>query len=62
MFKRVIFENWTEAIPELSFWLTFGVFLAIILRACFMKKEKLEHLENLPLEDQAPTNSKHKQQ
>jgi hypothetical protein len=52
MFKRVIFENWTGGIPELSFWLTFGVFLAIILRACFMKKKTLEHLENLPLEDQ----------
>ena len=52
MFKRVIFENWTVGIPELSFWITMGVFFAIVLRALLMKKDKIKHLENLPLEDQ----------
>lgn len=61
MFQRIIFEDWTEGIPELSFWLTFGVFLAIVLRALFMKKEKLQHLENLPLEDQPCDNTEDEQ-
>jgi hypothetical protein len=61
MFKRVIFENWTEWIPELSFWLTFGVFLAIVLRVVVMKRGTIEHLENLPLEDEPRDNLKEKQ-
>jgi len=51
MFKRIIYDNWTGIIPLISFWLTFGVFLAIIVRAIFLKKDVVHHLENLPLED-----------
>lgn len=62
MFKRIIYDDWTSIIPLISFWLTFGVFLAITARALFLKKPMVNHLENLPLEedDNANTNESSK--
>tara|TARA_R100000027_G_scaffold50114_4_gene38794 strand:- start:10905 stop:11087 length:183 start_codon:yes stop_codon:yes gene_type:complete len=59
MFKRIVYDNWTQIVPIISFWLTFGVFLAITLRALFYKKDYIRHMGNLPL-DESPreTNSK----
>ena len=51
MFKRIIYDDWTSIVPLISFWLTFSVFLAITIRALFMKKATVAHMENLPLED-----------
>lgn len=51
MFKRIIYDDWTSIIPIISFWLTFGVFLAITVRALFLKKTTVSHMENLPLEE-----------
>ena len=51
MFKRIIYEDWTTIVPIISFWLTFGVFLAIVVRAMLLKKNTVHHMENLPLED-----------
>ncbi len=51
MFKRIIYDDWTNIIPLISFWLTFGVFLAITVRALFLKKSTVNHMENLPLEE-----------
>lgn len=51
MFKRIIYENWTDGVAEISFWLTFGVFLAIVIRALLMKKKDVDHMGHLPLED-----------
>jgi hypothetical protein len=51
MFKRVNYEAWTEGLPEISFWLTFTIFLIILLSVLFMRKEKIKHMENLPLEN-----------
>lgn len=51
MFKRIIYDDWTSIVPLISFWLTFGVFLAIVLRAMFLKKSTIHHMENLPLDD-----------
>jgi hypothetical protein len=51
MFKRIIYDDWTSIIPLISFWLTFGVFLAITVRALFLKKTTVSHMENLPLEE-----------
>jgi cbb3-type cytochrome oxidase subunit 3 len=58
MFKRIIYDDWTSIIPLISFWLTFGVFLAIIVRALFLKNTTVNHMENLPLnEDEKPTSN-----
>lgn len=54
MFKRIIYDDWTQIVPVLSFWLTFGVFLAITVRALCFKKDYVNHMGNLPLEDDAP--------
>jgi len=51
MFKRIFYEDWTLVIPVISFWLTFGVFLAITARAYLLKKQTVQRLESLPLED-----------
>ncbi|GHC05372.1 hypothetical protein [Cerasicoccus arenae] len=53
MFKRIIYDHWTHIVPILSFWLTFGVFLAITVRALFFKKDFVQRMGNLPLEDDA---------
>ena len=51
MFKRIIYDDWASIIPLISFWLTFGVFLVITVRALFLKKTTVSHMENLPLEE-----------
>lgn len=51
MFKRILYDDWTSVIPLISFWLTFGVFLAITARAYLLKQKTVQHLESLPLED-----------
>ena len=50
MFKRIIYNDWTEVIPIISFWLTFGVFMAICIRALVLKKTKIDKMKNLPFE------------
>ncbi|MGJ8638476.1 MAG: hypothetical protein ACSHYA_03710 [Opitutaceae bacterium] len=51
MFKRIIYDDWTTIVPVISFWLTFGVFLAIVVRALLLKKTTVNHMEQLPLDD-----------
>ena len=58
MFKRIIYDEWTTIVPLISFWFTFGVFLTISVRAIFMKKDAVRHMEQLPLED-PDTESQH---
>ena len=60
MFKRIIYEDWASYVPIISFWFTFSVFVAISLRAIFMKKDKVRHMGHLPLEDDDSTKSKDK--
>lgn len=60
MFKRIIYDDWTTLVPLISFWFTFGVFLTISLRAFLLKKDTVQHMEQLPLEEDASSNpSKH---
>lgn len=51
MFKRIIYDDWTSIIPLISFWLTFGVFLAITVRALLLKRKQVERSAHMPLED-----------
>lgn len=59
MFKRLTYEDWTTIVPIVAFLLTFGTFLAIVIRAMLMKKKKREHLANIPLEDEKPLPDDH---
>lgn len=52
MFKRIVYDNWTHIVPIISFWLTFGVFVAISIRALCFKKDYVNHMGHLPLEDE----------
>jgi hypothetical protein len=61
MFKRIIYDDWTTYVPLISFWFTFSVFLIICLRAFFLKRDAVRHMENLPLEEDASHNTKHSQ-
>lgn len=60
MFKRIIYDDWTTIVPIISFVFTFGVFLAICLRAFFLKKDKVKHMKNLPLEDEDSSSKENK--
>lgn len=51
MFKRIIYDEWTTIVPLISFWFTFGVFLAITVRAYLLRPKTVEHMEQMPLED-----------
>ena len=51
MFKRIVYDSWTEMIPSISFWLTFLVFVGIVITTICMKKQKVHHMSHLPLED-----------
>lgn len=51
MFKRIIYDEWTGIVPIISFWLTFGVFIAICIRALMLKKSNVEEMKQLPLEE-----------
>ena len=51
MFKRIIYDNWTGIVPIISFWLTFGVFIAICIRTLLLKKSSVEAMKQLPLQE-----------
>ena len=50
MFKRVQFESWSDIVPILAFFITFGVFIYFVVRAIRMKKSKVKHMSQLPLD------------
>lgn len=54
MWKRIIYADWAEAVPYVAFFLTFGVFLVLAIRALLMRKKKAEHMARLPLEGHTP--------
>jgi hypothetical protein len=49
MFHRIEPLEWQHALAVVSFTLFFGVFIVGALRAAFMSKERVRHMENLPL-------------
>lgn len=50
MFQRIIYDTWTAGIPVVAFCLTFGVFIAIFIRALCFKKTFIEKMSLMPLE------------
>ena len=57
MWQRIIYAEWAEVVPYLAFFLTFGVFLILALRALLMRRAQAERLANLPLEEPSVTES-----
>lgn len=51
MFKRIIIEDWLNWVPYVAFSLTFLAFISIVIKALMMKRKQVDHMANLPLED-----------
>ncbi len=51
MFKRIILEEWHFTVPYICFALVGAVFLIITIKALRLKKNDVEHLSHLPLQD-----------
>lgn len=51
MFKRVLYEQWTDIVPIVAFVLTFTVFLVFTIRAFLMKKDRADAMAHLPISD-----------
>jgi hypothetical protein len=54
MFKRLALEDWHTTLAILAFFITFGTFIFLVIRAILMKKEDRDHMANLPLENHTP--------
>jgi hypothetical protein len=50
MFRRLLVEDWQRTLTMVSFAIFFVTFLATALRTWRMPRERLRHLENLPLQ------------
>ena len=57
MFQRIIHEDWVSIIPTVSFWLLFLVFVAATARSLMMKRQDVERIAALPL-DETPNKMK----
>jgi hypothetical protein len=55
MFKRVLVEDWAQIIPIIAFFIFFIVFLAVTVRAMWMKESERDRLASMPLEDNSKT-------
>ncbi len=51
MFRRVITESWHDWAPYVAFAITLFVFLAAFIRTILMRKDRIDHLARLPLDD-----------
>jgi hypothetical protein len=58
MLRRIALENWHQIIPVISLALTGSAFLILVLRACFAKKETMQHASHLPLQPDDPHEKK----
>ncbi len=53
MFKRILYEEWTLIVPLISFAVTFLIFTSFFIRAVLMKKDTVNRLASLALEDES---------
>lgn len=51
MFRRVLYENWHDVVPIVAFVLTFAVFVVAFIRALLMRKDTIDAMALLPLDD-----------
>ena len=52
LYKRLSLEEWQNVLTFVAFFLTFGAFIYFTIRALRMKKDKRDHMANLPLEEE----------
>lgn len=51
MFRRLLIEEWQNVLSIISFSIFFAVFVLTLLRLWRTPRTVVEHLENLPLEN-----------
>jgi len=51
MFRAIIVEQWQATLTIISFAIFLTVFAVTLLRTWRMTKPQIEHVENLPLQD-----------
>ena len=51
MHRDVIADMGVTHLPEIALTIFVWVFVLIIIRAAFMKKDRVDHMERLPLDD-----------
>ena len=51
MFHRILVEDWQRALTIISFAIFATVFLLTLARAMRLSRDRIRHLENLPLEN-----------
>lgn len=59
MSSLLVFESWQMAFPAIGFLLFSTIFIGVSIRVWRMKHPRIEHLENLPLEDELPRRARH---
>jgi cbb3-type cytochrome oxidase subunit 3 len=55
MFHRIVVEEWQRWLNALGILLFLLVFISTVIGVLRMPKESVQHLESLPLNDDAPT-------
>lgn len=60
MISRLQFEEWHTAVALIAFIITFTAFVYLVVRAMRMKRDKIKHLSELPLEEEETTNKHEK--
>ncbi len=51
MFRNLVYENWLSWIPWVAFAATASIYFICTIRAIRLRKEKVRHLAQLPLDD-----------
>lgn len=59
MSRLLVFESWQMMFPVIGFLLFSATFVGVTIYVLRMKHPKVEHLENLPLEDESPRRARH---
>jgi len=57
MFHRILVEDWQRMLTMISFAIFAAVFLLTVARAMRLSRDRIRHLENLPLENDADEKS-----
>jgi hypothetical protein len=57
MFHRIFVEDWQRALTMISFAIFAAVFLLTLARAMRLSRDRVHHLENLPLENDSDEKS-----
>lgn len=52
MFKHLLFDEWVNTVPMITFGLTAFVFFTMMIRAFVMTKDEVDHMAKLPVEDE----------